>query len=275
MVRLMGGMGNQMFQYSFGKYLAKKNRTPFKLDPSLLLSDDGDPNKVMRDYSLDIFQIRAELASKKEIDQFNPPSEQKIHKKAWRKLRALTNRNNLVIQKHHEFLPEHLDLSDDTCIVGNWQSERYFSEVRDQVREDFEIVEKLTDFDQALAENIRNSTSICLNVRRADYVTHPEYSKKLGAIPIEYYDKAIAYFQEEVDNPEIFVFSDDIESEAEEVSRPAVRDRRNLAAADRDAAVTDPAPPPLPELPGPQLTPAPPPETAPKASRTVAEFFKL
>ncbi len=54
----MGGLGNQMFQYAFGKYLALKNNAELKIDISLL-KDKSIPNEVAthREYSLDIFNL--------------------------------------------------------------------------------------------------------------------------------------------------------------------------------------------------------------------------
>jgi hypothetical protein len=57
-VTLMGGMGNQMFQYALGRSLSIKNNTTMNIDLSFLNRRDIGPNFVYRNYDLDIFIIR-------------------------------------------------------------------------------------------------------------------------------------------------------------------------------------------------------------------------
>src|SRR5665213_3637081 len=54
-VKLMGGLGNQMFQYAVGKNLALKNHTGLVLDLTFLNHRMSRANYVFRDYDLDIF----------------------------------------------------------------------------------------------------------------------------------------------------------------------------------------------------------------------------
>ena len=55
--RLKGGLGNQIFQYEFGRRLGKKLNTSFKLDLISFLRPNKPENTTNRDYQLGIFNI--------------------------------------------------------------------------------------------------------------------------------------------------------------------------------------------------------------------------
>ena len=69
----------------------------------------------------------------------------------------------------------------------------------------------LSEKNRTIVKEMLNSESIFLHVRRGDYLS-PRYKQLFeGCCGIDYYQKAIAYIKEEVNNPKFFVFSDDIE----------------------------------------------------------------
>src|ERR1700678_3461167 len=70
-VRLLGGLGNQMFQYSAGLALALKNRVSLKLDLTFLLDRTRQKDYVFRDFDLDMFAIRASAARVTEVPWWN------------------------------------------------------------------------------------------------------------------------------------------------------------------------------------------------------------
>lgn len=62
-IKLMGGMGNQMFQYAFARYLSIKYKTELKLDLSYLNERPKKGNRVIRNYDLDIFSTHGTFAT--------------------------------------------------------------------------------------------------------------------------------------------------------------------------------------------------------------------
>ena len=64
---------------------------------------------------------------------------------------------------------------------------------------------------QKLAERIRSAESVCVNVRRGDYVSSPSSIEFLGFVGTEYYSESIKIIYARVTNPTVFVFSDEIE----------------------------------------------------------------
>ena len=69
-VKLMGGLGNQMFQYAFGRSLALKRKVDLKLDVSALSDRSIKGDYSIRDFGLNIFNIKTAIASKEESGKF-------------------------------------------------------------------------------------------------------------------------------------------------------------------------------------------------------------
>jgi hypothetical protein len=212
MTRLMGGMGNQMFQYAFGKYLADKNQTALVFDTTLLDDRKNAPvDAVFRDYDLDIFNLSGRKATQPEIEYFNGKVSNNIIGKVSNRLKKVIKGNVLRIQQGHEFSEEQLEFPDNSCLVGRWQSEKYFNEIANQIRKEFSFKNPLGEKELVLAEEIQETASVCLNVRRADYVSNETYSQGLGFIGLDYYASAIQKLKETIGEFKLFVFSDDIE----------------------------------------------------------------
>jgi hypothetical protein len=213
LVRLMGGLGNQMFQYAFGKHLALKNNTELKIDVSLL-KDRSIPHEIAthRDYCLDIFNLEDySFATEREVWHFNGNSSAGIFERIARKIYVLIYSPRLVVQDKNYFSHDYLNLPDNTCIVGRWQSELFFYPCKDQIRKEFTFIENFNSKIIALSEEIKNCNSICIHFRRGDLITSPLYSKTLGCLNLDYYHRALSLLKEKIKNPFLYIFSDDIE----------------------------------------------------------------
>ncbi len=207
-VQLTGGLGNQMFQYAFGRYIAEKNQTVLKLDTHILL--DRSPGKsklfVFRNFDLDIFNITAQTASLDEISRFITPLYSNKYYYLFR--RILKKPYNRIIEPHFHFAEEMLGLTLTDCyLIGGWQSENYFKSIENIIRKEFSFNFKLDSRDLELLDKIQNSNSVCVHIRRGDYVNHPVH----GVTGLDYYEKAINYLTSKISNIKLYIFSDDIE----------------------------------------------------------------
>lgn len=205
--RIIGGLGNQMFQYAAGRALSLKRNTALALDitefqgyalhqgfelsrvfsPSLQIASHGDVRKVLGWQGVPI--VRTLLA---------------------RKLFASLRAKQLILEPHFQYWPGFDGLNASCYLSGYWQSEKYFSDSIPQIRKDFTFRGLLNGQNLEHAAKIQTHNSVSLHVRRGDYVSNPKNSATYHACSIEYYSRAVRYIAERVGKPTIFIFSDDI-----------------------------------------------------------------
>jgi hypothetical protein len=204
--KLWGGLGNQMFEYAFGRRLAIKNQTEFRLDDRGLAHENDTPRR----FSLGCFNIKAELATPTDIGKVRGELPGKFLKKVQKyldKKRIIPAKNSY--REVELSLPELLDLKGNMYLEGFFQKEDYFKDVAEEIRKDFTLKESLANFNPALEEKIKNCESVAIHVRHGDYISNPEYSKTHGALPLSYYQNAIDLIKTKIAKPSFFVFSDD------------------------------------------------------------------
>jgi len=208
-VKLIGGLGNQMFQYALGRHLAYKYQTELKLDIHYLLDRRPREHMIFRDYDLPIFNIHENIATKEEIAAFTGRYMSRRKKLIFR-LKKLVNEPKIKNEITPHFDSKILDAGPSSYLVGFWQSEKYFIDIEGLIRSDFTFKSNLNPKCKELAQQIESVNAVCLNIRRADYVTNPLSSKFLGFIGIDYIHRAVEIISEKVERPVFFVFSDDI-----------------------------------------------------------------
>lgn len=202
-VSLRGGLGNQMFQYAAGRGVAYRNQTQLKLDVSALERD------AARSYRLHHFNIAESFATRAEIPCC-------AKRNLWGHISRRVERCLLPAYKRSVFAerfflfdPDILRVRGRVCLVGYWQSEKYFKDIEQTIRQDFTFRRAPDSENQKLARMIANTNSVSLHVRRGDYVSNPRFSRRYCACSLEYYRIAAAEVAEKVNDPHLFVFSDD------------------------------------------------------------------
>jgi hypothetical protein len=206
-VRLMGGLGNQMFQYAFGRQLSILRKTSLKLDISLL--EDKTANHTQRQFELGIFNLGDIIAPKEEVDKFLSINTNKLKRIVHSKFPILLPYYS-IRENGHGFDPKMLLSPENTLLTGYWQSEKYFSEISGMIKKDFSLPEIVNEKAKLLASKISSCNSVGVHIRRGDYISNPETNKFHGTCGIEYYSAAIQHLSSTVTNPEFFIFSDDI-----------------------------------------------------------------
>src|SRR5262245_50795337 len=168
-VRLLGGMGNQMFQYAFGRCLSLRHNTTLKLDLSFLLDRTPRQGFVYRDYDLGIFNIDATFASENEVAKLKYWSSLSVWNRVLTAVRGA--KNSHVLEPHPQFSEVVYDSPDNVVIEGYWQTERYFAAIEHIIKKEYVVKEALTAPSLLLAHQIRQCNSVCVNVRRRDFVS--------------------------------------------------------------------------------------------------------
>lgn len=188
-VKLLGGVGNQLFQYASARAISIRAGLEFKLDIT-----EFDDYKL-RKYELGNFNIQENIASVSEI--------------VCMLKRKRLFQQNYFKEKNSKFMPELLKIKHPAYLEGYFQSEKYFKDIEQIIRQE------LTFKDLDLIQNknsleLRQQNSVSIHVRCGDYINDSENAKIYNICTMQYYQRAIKYIQEHVENPVFYVFSDDI-----------------------------------------------------------------
>lgn len=215
-VKLSGGLGNQLFQYSFGRYLSLKLETELKFDTQLNSSASDFTPRLL---GLSKYNTNLCLASKKEINRYKISDSgylSRIERKLIQTFPFLNKK--YIIEKPFEILDKDLFV-DDCYYDGYWQSENYFNSVAEIIRSDLQLNFDLDSKNKRLVEEILKSTSVSLHIRRGDYIAVNSNSKIFSICTLQYYQKAIEFFNSKFENPIFYIFSDDIDWARENFNR--------------------------------------------------------
>ncbi|AKM77821.1 MAG: Glycosyl transferase family 11 [Candidatus Wolfebacteria bacterium GW2011_GWE1_48_7] len=210
-IKLKGGLGNQMFQYACAKHLAERNNDILRLDLSWYDPGGIPASDTVRQYALSNFAISAQAATAEEVGRMCDSLIGRLIKKIINKFRPITS---------YVFNPKILEQTGDVYMEGFFQSERYFKDIEFIVRNEFQLKDVMGRDAHAVLEDIEQSNAVSLHVRRGDYVNNKNASAFHGICSPAYYRAAIDTILKRIDLPKFFVFSDDIEWVKEHIEIP-------------------------------------------------------
>ncbi len=181
-VRLDGGIGNQLFEYAFGRSvsLARDEELFFEIEQ---LGLDFPLVSSPRAYSLDAFNVNVQLVA--------------------------TTRQPKYVEHVFSFDKGVYTAPRGMHFVGCWQTEKYFN--ANVIRKDLTLREPVSNQTEIVASEIQAiPNSAFIHVRRTDYL-NPDAAAYHGNMTIDYYKSAMTYICERADEVKFFVFSDDPE----------------------------------------------------------------
>ena len=201
-VRIKGGVGNQLFCYAAARRLAIVNKSELVLDNVTGFVRD---HKYRRQFLLDKFHIPARKAMA--VERLEPFER---YRRSFAKVMARRRpfeQRRYVEQEGKDFNPRLLDLkvSETVYLDGYWQSEGYFKDVEKTIRKDLKMEPPNDSFNRRMAEKILNCNSVAVHCRWFD----PPDNTAVHNAPADYYHRAINEIERHVDNPQYFIFSDD------------------------------------------------------------------
>lgn len=194
-----GGLGNQMFQYALALKLESLGRQ-VKIDVTKYAE-----HHVHNDFELDrVFGIDCPFASVREIRRLG-----------YRKANHLTEflkRTPLgkkTIYNNESYAFDEKVLTLDGCYLeGYWQSEKYFSDIRDKIRKTYQFPDFATEKQRDYARQIQESLSVSVHIRRGDYLN---YSYLQNICTEDYYQWAMDDFRKKYPgNAQFFIFTNDV-----------------------------------------------------------------
>lgn len=184
-----GGLGNQIFGYAFTQYL--RNKYPNK--------------RIYGVYNHRMLNEHYGLEIDRWFDVVLPPSKWYVSLityllyllkriSGWQKY---LDTSQYVIKKENAlvYFAQHADRR--YIPQGNWLN--------------FKLTDELLGKKNiSVLEEIKNSNSVFIHVRRGDYLSPKYVDRFQGCCSLEYYNNAIAYIEKMVDNPRFFIFSNDL-----------------------------------------------------------------
>lgn len=206
-VYFSGGLGNQMFQYALYKSLEMQGRS--KVRGNIMWYTE---NQGKRGYELETVFPNVSLL-KDDKDSFS--KREKRYLKA-RKGRMWVARMNYCVpmfciyfsEKEFHVFDERVFKLRHAAIRGFWQTERYFKEIREQLRTDFAFQYGEERLDFLKNRFLEDEKTVAVHIRRGDYLKH---SDRYGTLSeSQYYARAMAYMADRIHTPHFVFFSDDI-----------------------------------------------------------------
>jgi hypothetical protein len=201
-LKIFGGLGNQMFQFAFGLpfIIAEKH---LKLDISSFETKKAhngfELSKVFKHIDLPIAKLRDAFYFIEKFEDEHGSSSYRLQK------------HKQIVKESKEiefnFLEDVYELN-DTYFEGYWQNHSYFNSLRKELLYYFQFppIEKEDTINYLTAQSILASDSVSVHIRRGDYLKSA-YHTQIG---MEYYKKAFQIAKDKVSDPHFFVFSDDI-----------------------------------------------------------------
>ena len=197
-IRLTGGLGNQMFEYAFGRAMTTRYGEDLHLDTWAFWNDK------LRDYELDKYNIQANGRRYLKRALCNIMWNVKIH---FFSIPVLEKCLGMEYEKEVFGLQEISKNAD--YLVGCWQNCEYFSEIKNDLRQELKYTGELTLMQLEKIQQMQSEESVAMHIRRGDYLT--ETCQKIYCnLTKDYYERAIQYLKEQGINPKIYIFSDDI-----------------------------------------------------------------
>lgn len=225
---LSGGLGNQMFQYAMARQVSMRLGVELRLD---LFSYRSDTH---RRFALGSYDLTAQESCWKDLFRLFPMMAisrlmpRPIYDRYWRYLsstglkqrcrhRILDNwqkegtlplmERGIIAERQLTFDAEVLIIPDNSLIVGVWQNEGYFCDIRERLLVDFRVSKPPCQRDEALLRRMNEVESVAMHVRRGDKVGRTEFK----ATSLEYCLHAMNEMKRRLRKPEFFIFSDDHE----------------------------------------------------------------
>lgn len=205
-IRLKGGPGNQLFQYAAARSLAHIHNTTVKLDTTSYYY--GGP----RQFELCHFNIQVNLATVSDIKNLIEVKQNKLQKILHSCFHSHPKLSpNHVRYNKSQYNPDFHKLPDNIYLEGYFESEKYFINIADIIRDEYRVKNELTGKNKEVAEKIQNTQSVGICVRRGDYVADPKINRTHGICSLDYYYHCIEQIHQKIKEPFFFVFSDDID----------------------------------------------------------------
>lgn len=200
-IKIFGGLGNEIFQYALYRKLQTLEKNTF-CDITALdqVKEKGFP-------TIDLFpNINIRSACDKDRNRLGDVSRNlvdRVRRRVWRK------KTHICENAKKKYFQKEIFEMDRVYLDGYWQSELYFKDIRKQLLEELEFPKRKDKKNQEIASEMRERNSVSVHIRRGDYL-QGKVARVHGGICTEmYYEKAFSYFKEKYPDTHFYIFSND------------------------------------------------------------------
>jgi hypothetical protein len=200
-IYLQGGLGNQLFQYAFGRYLQELRGEELYIDSSHFAKSQslGETPRALQlnEFHTHFLPTNAQINSRIQ-KEMNLPLLRRIRNK-------LVPYNHLLVLNDQSVWNEDQHPKQEILYLkGYFQKENYFSKIR------LELLQELQPNYTLLRNHELPENAVSVHVRRGDYVSLTSAAAHHGTCSVEYYNRAMQLMSEKIQNPHFVFFSDDI-----------------------------------------------------------------
>ena len=203
-INIIGGLGNQMFQYALAIVLRQKN-----LEESVFIDISHFHGYHLHSgFELQrVFDIQLPIAKRKYLMRLTYYIPQYFFSRFFRRILP-QKKTEYIEQSAYQYDEKVFSVHGNCYFEGYWQSPKYFEAYRSVIINTFRFP-TFIDFDNMAAEKqMKTENSVALHVRRGDYVESVNYAR---ICTLDYYRKAIETVVKKIRSPRFFIFSNDID----------------------------------------------------------------
>lgn len=222
------GLGNQMFQYAFARYLQEEYQkqgineqiciNPYFIENTVFIDNDERRMSLQHlslNESIRILPVNKQVKSMKIFKIRTAIASGIVKLFEWRVLGIKDNSREFYVKRSkygiyygysaYTFFPTVLSSKKEKFVFGFFQTEKYFKDISYTIKTELKVRDKPSVENQKMLNKILKSNSVCLHIRRGDYLNAKW--KNLQICDYSYYNRAVNYILDHVENPLFFVFS--------------------------------------------------------------------
>ena len=202
-LKLFGGLGNQMFQLATLKSLSLLKKTKIGVDISSF-EKESSAEYTSRSFELErIFDLNE--VSITTLKSYNYLLNNNLNSRIKKKL----FNGSVFFENGLTYQPEVKSITKNAYLEGYFQSEKYFADFRKEILNLFNFKSKQSTKTMEAEKLICTTDAIAIHIRRGDYASNKHVNSVHGTLPLSYYLNALNHF--DVKNAHLFFFSDDIQ----------------------------------------------------------------
>lgn len=215
-IKIMGGLGNQLFIYAFARSLQEEygglvklvsnnnsislssfNVVPFELEVKTNYKIMNNMDLLQKYYYFK-YKLACKLNFNNKLYDFKTNYEKKNQEKF--------NDHNLVFCtfEHNNF---YIKNKEKVYIEGFFATEKHFKKIKDKIKNELKPIQPVLPKNRGIYEQICNTNSVCLHIRRGDYLKNDMF-RVCGE---KYYNNCILEIKKQLSNPIFYLFSNDKE----------------------------------------------------------------